>query len=83
VHDTILLGHRANLLGKVLDLLGITNKTALLLHNDELSVMLQLEQVLGIVCHVRPTTAVVDPMKISCLIHASLPLRVGAALDRV
>jgi hypothetical protein len=36
----------------VLDLLGITNKVASLLRNDALSVMLQLEQVLGIACHV-------------------------------
>jgi hypothetical protein len=47
-HNTILLGHTTDLLGKVLDLLGIANKTAPLLRNDALSVMLQLEQVLGI-----------------------------------
>jgi hypothetical protein len=49
VHDTILLGHTTDLLGKVLNRLGIANKTAPLLCNDELSVMLELEQVLGVV----------------------------------
>jgi hypothetical protein len=41
--NTILPSHATYLLGEVLDLLGITNKTAPLLHNDELSVVLQLE----------------------------------------
>jgi hypothetical protein len=54
MHDTILLGHVTDLLGEVLDFLGITNKATLLLCNDALHVMLQLEQVLGISCHVRP-----------------------------
>jgi hypothetical protein len=49
MHDTILLGHMIDLRGKVLNLLGIANKMAPLLRNDVLSVMLQLEQVLGIV----------------------------------
>jgi hypothetical protein len=47
-------------LGKVLDLLLINNKTTPLLCNDALSVVLQLKQALGIMCHVRPTTVVVD-----------------------
>jgi hypothetical protein len=47
-------------LGKVLNLLLINNKTAPLLCNDALSVVLQLKQALGIMCHVRPTTVVVD-----------------------
>jgi hypothetical protein len=42
-HSTILLGHATNLLGEVLDFLGVTNKTTLLLHNDALSVVVQLE----------------------------------------
>jgi hypothetical protein len=42
-HVTILLGLATDLLGEVLDFLGITNKTALLLHNDVLSVVLQLK----------------------------------------
>jgi hypothetical protein len=53
MHDTILLGHATDLLGEVLDLLGVTNKVAPLLCNIALSVVLQLEQVLGISCHVR------------------------------
>jgi hypothetical protein len=57
---TILLGHMTDPLGKVLNLLLINNKTAPLLCNDALSVMLQLKQALGIMCHVRPTTVVVD-----------------------
>jgi hypothetical protein len=43
MHDTILPGHSTDLLGEVLDLLGITNKTAPLLHNKTVSVVLQLK----------------------------------------
>jgi hypothetical protein len=39
-HGAILLGCMADLLDKVIDLLGIANKMALLLCNDALSVML-------------------------------------------
>jgi hypothetical protein len=39
-HDTILLGRTTDLLGKVRDLLGRANKTALLLCNDVLGVVL-------------------------------------------
>jgi hypothetical protein len=60
MHGAILLGHAPHLLGEVLNFLGITNKTAPLLHNDALSVVLQLEQVLGIFDHVRPATVVVN-----------------------
>jgi hypothetical protein len=42
-HGTILLGHATDLLGEALDFLGITNKMALLLRNDALSVALQLK----------------------------------------
>jgi hypothetical protein len=73
-HDTILLGHAIDLLGEVLDLLGITNKTAPLLRNNALSVVLQLEQVLGISCHVHPATVVVNLKDVTHLIHVSLPL---------
>jgi hypothetical protein len=48
-HGTILLGHTTDLLGKVLDLFGTANKTTPLLCINALSVMLQLEQVLGVV----------------------------------
>jgi hypothetical protein len=82
-HDTILLGHTTDLLVEVRDSLGIATKTALLCSNNVLGVMLQLELVLGIACHVHLTTMVVDPIDVACLIHASLPLRVGAILDRV
>jgi hypothetical protein len=63
-----------DLLGEVIDLLGITNKMAPLLRNDALSVVLQLEQVLGIACHVRLVTVVVNLKDVAHLIHASLPL---------
>jgi hypothetical protein len=72
-HNTILLGHATDLLGEVLNLLGIINKTAPLLHNDALSVVLQLEQVLVISGHVRPTAMVVNLKDIAHLIYASLP----------
>jgi hypothetical protein len=73
-HDTILLGHTTNLLGKGLDLLGITTKMTPLSCNDALDVVLQLEQVLGIACHVCPTTIVVILEDVACLIHVCLPL---------
>jgi hypothetical protein len=38
-HGTILLGLVTDLLGDILDFLGITNKMASLLHNDTLSVV--------------------------------------------
>jgi hypothetical protein len=82
-HNTILLCHTADLLGKVLNLLGIANKMTHLLRNNALSVMLQLEQVLGVLCHVHPITVVVNLIEVACLIHVSLPLRVRAVLDRV
>jgi hypothetical protein len=72
-----------DLLGDALDFLGITNKPAPLLHNDALSVVLQLKQVLGISGHVRPTTVVVNLKDIAPLIHVSLPLWVRAVLDRI
>jgi hypothetical protein len=83
MHDTILLGLATDLLGEVLDFLGITNKTALVLCNDALSVMLQLKQVLGISGHVCPVTVVVNLKDVAHLIHVSLPLWVRAVLDRI
>jgi hypothetical protein len=59
-HDTNLLGHATDLLGEALDFLGIANKMTLLLHNDALSVVLQLKQMLGISNHVLPATVVVN-----------------------
>jgi hypothetical protein len=43
MHDTNLLGLAADLLDEALDFLGIANKTTLLLHDDALSVVLQLK----------------------------------------
>jgi hypothetical protein len=70
-----------DLLGNGLDLLGITTKTAPLSGNNALGVVLQLEQVLGIARHVRPTTMVVIMKDVACLIHVCLPLRVRVVLD--
>jgi hypothetical protein len=56
MHSTILLVLATHLLGEVLDFLGITNKMAVVLCKNALSVMLQLKQVLGISGHVRPAT---------------------------
>jgi hypothetical protein len=80
---TNLLGLVTDLLGEVLDFLGITDKMAPLLHNNALSVMLQLKQVLGTSGHVRPSTMIVNLKDIARLIHVSLPLWVRAILDRV
>jgi hypothetical protein len=82
-HDTNLLGLAADLLGEALDFLGIANKTAPLLHNDVLSVVLQLKQMLGISGHVHPVIVVVNLKDIAHLIHVSLSLRVRVVLDRV
>jgi hypothetical protein len=83
VHGTILLGDTADLLGKGLYLLGISTKRAPLSCNDALGVMLQLEQVLGIAHHVRPTTVLVILEDVARCIRVCLPLRVRAVLDRV
>jgi hypothetical protein len=72
MHDTNLLGLAADLLGEALDFLAITNKTALLLCDDALSVVLQLKQMLGISGHVHPTTVVMNLKDIAHRIHASL-----------
>jgi hypothetical protein len=52
-------------------------------HNDDLGVVLQLEQVLGIARHVCRTTMVVDLKDIARLIHTCLPVWVRAVLDWV
>jgi hypothetical protein len=82
-YNTNLLGPTADLMGEVIDFLGIANKTASLLRNDALSVMLQLKHMLGISGHVHPATVVVNLKDIAHLIQASLPLQVRAVLDRV
>jgi hypothetical protein len=82
-HDTNLLGLAADLLGEALDFLGIANKTASLLCDDALSVVLQLKQMLGISGHVRPATMVMNLKDIAHLIQASFPLWVRSVLDRV
>jgi hypothetical protein len=82
-HDTILLGLTTDLLGEVLNFFGITNKTASLLYNDVLSVVLQLKQMLGISSHVRPIIVVVNLKDVAHLIHTSLPLWDRAVLDMI
>jgi hypothetical protein len=72
MHDTNLLGLAANLLGEALDFLAITNKTALLLCDDALSVVPQLKQMLGISGHVHSTTVVMNLKDIAHRIHACL-----------
>jgi hypothetical protein len=83
MHCTNLLGLATDLQGEALDFLGIANKTALLLCNDALSVVLQLKQMLRISDHVRLATVVMNLKGIAHLIHASLPLLVRSVLDRV
>jgi hypothetical protein len=82
-HDTNLLGLATDLLGETLDFLGIANKTASLLCDDVLSVVLQLKQMLGISGHVRLATVVMNLKDIAHLIHVSFPLWVRSVLDRV
>jgi hypothetical protein len=82
-HNAILLGHATDLVGEVLDFLGITNKVAPLLCNDVLSVVLQLKQVLGIVNHVHLATMVLNQKDIAYLIHASHPLWLRVAQERI
>jgi hypothetical protein len=83
MHGTNHLGLATDLLGEVPDFLGIPNKTALLLRNNALSVVLQLKQVMGISGHVCPATVEVNLKDIAHLIHVSFPLWVKAVLDRV
>jgi hypothetical protein len=45
---------------------------ALLDSNDALGVVLQLEQMLGIVRYICPPTMLVDLIDVACAIHASL-----------
>jgi hypothetical protein len=82
-HDTNLLGFKTDLLDEAIDFLGIANKTASLLCNDALSVVLQLKQILGISGHIRLATVIVNLKYIAHLIHANLLLWVRSILDRV
>jgi hypothetical protein len=82
-YNTNLLGLAADLLSEALDFLGIAIKTAVLLCDNALSVVLQLKQMLGISNHVCPTTMVMNLKDIAHLIHVSLPLWVRLVLDRV
>jgi hypothetical protein len=82
-HGTNLLRLAADLLGEALDFLGIANKMASLLHDDALSVVLQLKQMLGISGHLCPATVVINLKDIAHLIHVSLPLWVKSVLVRV
>jgi hypothetical protein len=80
---TVLLSHMPNLLLKGYDLPCLSTETTTLSHNDAFGVLLQLKQVLGISCHVCPTTVVVVLKDIACLINVCLPLQIGVVLDRV
>jgi hypothetical protein len=80
---TNLLGLATELLCEALDFLRIANKTASLLCDDAMSVVLQLKQMLGISGHVHPATVVMNLKGIAHLIHASLPLWARSVLDRV
>jgi hypothetical protein len=82
-YDTNLLGLATHLLGEALDFLGIANKTASLLYDDALSIVLQLKQMLGISSHLCPTTVVMNLKDIAHLIHVSFPLWVRSVMDRV
>jgi hypothetical protein len=83
MHGTNLLGIASDLLGEALDFLSIANKTALMLCDDALSVVLQLKQMLGIFGHVHLATVVMNLKDIAHLIHASHLLLVRSVLDRV
>jgi hypothetical protein len=69
MYSTNLLGLVVDLLGEALDFLGIDNKTASLLCDDALSVVLQLKEMLGLTSHVCPATVVVYLNDIAHLIH--------------
>jgi hypothetical protein len=83
VQGTVLLSHTSNLLLKGFELPCISTEMTALPSKDALCVVLQLEQVLGISCHVRPTSVVVVLEDIACLINAHCPLRIRAVLDQV
>jgi hypothetical protein len=77
------LSHMPDLLLKGFDLPCISTETTTLSCNDALGVMLQSEQVLGISCHVHPTTMVVVLKDVARLINACPPLQIRVVLDRL
>jgi hypothetical protein len=80
---TVHLSHTSILLLKGFDLPCITTEMKMLSSNDALGVMLQLEQVMGISHHVRPTSVVVVLEDVARLVNACHPLQIRAVLDRV
>jgi hypothetical protein len=83
VQDTVLLGHTPDLLLKGFDVPCKSTKMVPLSYNDALGIVLQLEQVLSISRHVRPTTMIVVLRDVACLVNACLPLRIIVVLDQV
>jgi hypothetical protein len=83
VQGTVFLSHTFDLLLKGFDLPCISTETTMLSSNDAMGVVLQLEHMLSISRHVRPTRMVVVLEDVAFLIHACRPLWIGAVLDRV
>jgi hypothetical protein len=71
---TVLLSHLSNLLLKGFDLPCISTEMMVLSSNDALGVVLQLEHVLTISCHVCPTSVVAVLEDVARLVHACHPL---------
>jgi hypothetical protein len=74
VQGTMLLSHTSDLLLKGFDLPCISTKMTTLSSNDALDVVLQLEHVLGISRHVRPTSVIMVLEDIARLINVCHPL---------
>jgi hypothetical protein len=83
MQGTVLLSHTSDLLLKGFDLPCISTETTTLFRNDALGVVLQLEHVLSISHHVRPTSVVVVLEDVARLINVCRPLWIRAVLDRV
>jgi hypothetical protein len=79
----MLLAYMLDLSFKGFDLPYISAETAVLSCNSALGVLLQLEHVLGVSRHVRPTVMVVVLKDIVRLINARLPLWIRVVLNWV
>jgi hypothetical protein len=80
VQGTMFLSHTSDLLLKRFDLPCISTEMPALSSHDALGVVLQLEHVPGISCHVCPTSVVVVLEDVACLVLACHPLQIGAVL---
>jgi hypothetical protein len=80
---TVLLGHTPDLLLKGIDLPCIDTEMLTLSRNGVMRALLQLEHVVAISHHVRPTTMIVVLKDVARLIDVCHPLQIRVVLNRV